>query len=499
MSAFDVSAKGKRKGESVGDPDAFVASSGDLVFEDPYGDDIIEESEDEEEGGEEVLGEEVEKEGDDATENMEMETAVSPGKTQPKRATVYRPAEGEELEFDPSAYVMYHAMSTEWPCLSFDILRDNHGEGRNRFPLTMFLACGSQAERADRNCVTLLKLTDLNKTQEKGSDDEDSDDDNDDNNSDDDLDDDPVMQHTNIPHRGGVNRIRSMPQSPGVIATLSDTSNVHIFDATKVYGTMQQKAGLTVAPQTKLSPCFTMKDHREEGFAIDWSPVTAGRLLTGDCAGVIRLTSGAAGSGGGGFGGWRVDSNKFMGHSGSVEDIQWSPSESSVFSSASSDCTVKIWDTRGKTGPQLSIDAHTADVNVISWNRNVTYLMASGSDDGSFKVWDLRALSKNEPLAHFKYHTAPITSIEFAQHDESLITVSSEDDQVSIWDLSVEAETDAEDVGDDQQEFPPQLLFIHQGQRNVKEVHFHPQIPGLLVSTAEDGFNVFKPAINVSS
>ena len=36
MSAFDVSAKGKRKGESVGDPDAFVASSGDLVFEDPY-------------------------------------------------------------------------------------------------------------------------------------------------------------------------------------------------------------------------------------------------------------------------------------------------------------------------------------------------------------------------------------------------------------------------------------------------------------------------------
>jgi ribosome assembly protein RRB1 len=101
-------------------------------------------------------------------------------------------------------------------------------------------------------------------------------------------------------------------------------------------------------------------------------------------------------------------------------------------------------------------------------------------------------------LAHFRYHREPITSIEWAPHDESVLCCSSSDNQVTVWDLSVEAEENDNSTGTALAEFPPQLLFIHQGQNNVKEIHFHPQIPGVILSTAEDGFNVFKPAINVS-
>ena len=71
-----------------------------------------------------------------------------------------------------------------------------------------------------------------------------------------------------------------------------------------------------------------------------------------------------------------------------------------------------------------------------------------------------------------------------------------------MWDLSVEADDEPNaTAGLDPSlaDFPAQLLFIHQGQSNVKEIHFHPQIPGVIMTTAEDGFNIFKPAISVTS
>lgn len=119
------------------------------------------------------------------------------------------------------------------------------------------------------------------------------------------------------------------------------------------------------------------------------------------------------------------------------------------------------------------------------------------------------------PAGTYQWHQGAITSIEWHPRDPSVLAASAADDQVSIWDLSLERDEEAERemgaTGDDVRDYPPQMLFLHQvckccgrfcnpvmqGQRDIKEVHWHPQIPGALVSTALDGFTVFKPE-NVS-
>eukprot|EP01041_Mallomonas_annulata_P004460 gene4459-8883_t len=452
----------------------------ELVFEDPFGDEFDEEDT-------AAVDTNMELENEDNIDEEETDALNDPPKHQPQ---VWRPGvdgleEGETLEYDPSAYIMYHALNMEWPCLSFDFIKDNLGDGRQRFPLTLYAVCGSQADKSDKNKLTLLKLSDMHKTQIKDDSEDESDDEGDD------LEDDPTIEHINVNHSGGINRVRVMPQSTGVVASMADSSAVHIYDLSASARSMMQKGPRTPAP---MRPTFSFRGHRDEGFALDWSQVNAGQLATGDCEGGIHVWRMESSEGGSGS--WTVDAKPFLGHTNS-------PSEGSVFCSCSADKSVRIWDTRAKS-PQISLmDLHSQDINVISWNKHVSYLLASGSDDGSFKVWDLRSVGGGgvpAPLANFNYHKEAVTSIEWAAHDESVLCVSSADDQVTIWDLSVEPDDEAAGAAPSllPDVFPPQLLFIHQGQHEVKEVHFHPQIPGLIMTTAEDGLNVFKPAITAA-
>jgi len=249
-----------------------------------------------------------------------------------------------------------------------------------------------------------------------------SDSDNESEEDDEDLDDDPTIEHVNIPHQGGVNRIRSCPHHPGLVVSMADSGLVHLFDLTFNLRSMMSPASISLqdthahhSNNNNNKPIFSFSGHSCEGFAVDWSPVAGtARLATGDCSGRIHIWNASDSS----AANWTVDNTAYSGHTGSVEDLQWSPSEQTVFASASADCSVKIWDTRGKNGSQLTWQAHSEDVNVISWNKSVGYLLASGSDDGSFKVWDLRAVSTSKaaaclPLAYFTYHKGPITSIEW--------------------------------------------------------------------------------------
>lgn len=69
----------------------------------------------------------------------------------------------ENMEYDPSAYDMLHEFRLGWPCLSFDILKDDLGDERRSFPHTVYMVAGTQAASARDNKVIVTKVSALSK------------------------------------------------------------------------------------------------------------------------------------------------------------------------------------------------------------------------------------------------------------------------------------------------------------------------------------------------
>ena len=400
---------------------------------------------------------------------------------------------GQTLSPDLTTYEMLHALSTPWPCLSFDIIKDSLGDNRKTYPATMYAVAGTQADnkREKENQLMVMKFSGLSRM-ERDHDAEDSSDD-------EDEDADPILESKSIPLTSTTNRIRAH-QIPALnssrppttlTASMTEAGHVLIHDVTPHLSSFDTP-GTIITPQQN-RPLETLRMHKSEGYAVDWSPlISTGKLATGDNDGSIFVTTRASGEG------WIVDKRPFTGHTGSVEEIQWSPSERNVFASASSDGTIKVWDVRSKSrNASLTVHVSETDVNVMSWSHQTSHLLASGADDGVWAVWDLRQwkpsgnkVSKPTPVASFDFHKEQITSVEWHPTDDSIVAVAAGDDTLTLWDLAVELDDEESKDTGGVAEVPPQLLFVHYMQK-VKEAHWHPQIPGVLIGTGE-AFNVFK-------
>jgi len=418
----------------------------------------------EEEDDDESVGEE-----DDREEEDQDKEAFVPGK--------HKLEEGEELVRDTSAYTLYHEFQTGSPCLSFDIIQDDHDRTGSPYPATAFIVAGTMA-RQKKDHLIVLKLSNMAEQQE--GDDEVTEEEVDQSKQ-------PQLTAAMVRHQGCVNRVRSFNfgNDKVLAATWSEKGAVHVWDlAEQLKATSDRHAmsHFVGQVQKQMKPIYSFEGFTNEGYALDWSIVKPGHLLTGDNSRNIHLFKPIDNAT------WAVEQRPYSGHQAAVEDIQWSPTEGSVFASCSTDKSVRIWDIRAPPNKACMIaveGAHEMDVNVISWNRQEPFIV-SGGDDGVIKVWDLRKIQEKKSVAYFKHHTGPITSIEWCPQDSSVFAASGEDNQVTQWDLAVERESE-ESV-----DVPPQLLFVHQGQEDIKEVHWHNQIEGMMISTANSGFNVFK-------
>mmetsp|Transcript_12372 Transcript_12372/g.8598 ORF Transcript_12372/g.8598 Transcript_12372/m.8598 type:complete len:205 (+) Transcript_12372:353-967(+) len=165
--------------------------------------------------------------------------------------------EEEELEYDSRAYTMLHRAKVEWPCLSMDCLvkercaldgpnnptkwfpsqlgsnefdhtqsfMDKNNIRRHkgdRFPMTVYFVAGSQAEKKSDNKIYVMKWTDMHKTVNQDDELSDSDEENDKYQE-------PTLRYEAIPHRGSINRIRSMYGSP-IVATWNEDAELAIYN-----------------------------------------------------------------------------------------------------------------------------------------------------------------------------------------------------------------------------------------------------------------------------
>ncbi|SOS78058.1 nucleolar preribosomal assembly protein, putative [Plasmodium sp. gorilla clade G1] len=309
-----------------------------------------------------------------------------------------------------------------------------------------------------------------------------------------------------IKHKyGSINRTKICKKINSLVATWCDDSNIYIYDIS------DEIKNLEVRPyneQIEKKPLHVFEKHTTEGFSLDWNPVHAAQLLTGDNNGNIYLwlpnNSGK----------WNYEllnlknmyttngnnnnnNNKYNQNKQqcSIEDIQWCKKGNglgNVFAMCSCDKSISILDIRNKnansTNKNIHIEnAHTNDVNVIAWNENTEFLLASGGDDNIIKVWDIR--NTNNAVAQLIFHKQPISSISWNFKDTYVLLASSLDNSISIWDLSVETES----LEFTDSKYPDQLLFEHLNQKFITDAKFHPHYPGLVVSTSSENFNIFKP------
>ncbi len=435
-----------------------------------------------------------------------MEEGIKPSVFVPGRHAI---DDDESLQYDPTAYDCMSSMSLEWPSLSFDIVADSLGDDRRAFPHTMFMVAGTQAASSKLNYLAVMKVSNLTqgkhgaaaaaakdkKKKDGAAEGSDSDEDMSED-SDSDEEEDAKLHVKKIAHTGGINRVRSMPQQPHVVASWADTAQVQIWDLSQQLTELANEAepapgsGKIIKVNAR-----QVHSHSAEGYALDWSPLATGRLASGDCRSKIHIWDPTP------AGKWAVG-GAMKGHEASVEDIQWSPTEATVFASCSVDKTIRIWDTRETSKAMLAVTAHETDVNVIAWNKLTAYMLASGGDDGALKVWDLRQFTPAAaaPVASFTHHRGPVTSVEWCPHEASMLLTTSSDNTLGVWDLAVERDPEEEAaLGAETnvaapEDLPAQLLFLHAGQNDLKEGHWHRQIPGMVFTTAADGFNIFKPA-----
>jgi len=250
-----------------------------------------------------------------------------------------------------------------------------------------------------------------------------------------------------INHKGEVNRARYMPQNPDLIATKAVSGEVYVFDRTK-HSSEPERGG-------QCKPDITLVGQHKEGYGLAWSPLKKGHILGASEDMTVCH--------------WDINSytkskttieptTVFRGHTAVVGDVDWHATQDHTFASVGDDKMLMVWDTRASGEPVLKIQAHEREILAVSYSPAVDHLLLTGSADNTIILHDLRTPAKR--LHTFESHTDEVLHLSWSPRNPTIFASASSDRRINIWDLS---QIGVEQTPDDQEDGPPELLFVHGG------------------------------------
>jgi histone-binding protein RBBP4 len=180
--------------------------------------------------------------------------------------------------------------------------------------------------------------------------------------------------------------------------------------------------------------------------------------------------------------------SRLIGHTATVEDVCFHPTNPSLLASCGDDGCLLLWDLRAPPRPIGGVrNAHTGDVHCLDWSRdrNARYLI-TGGDDGVVRLWDMRAIStwaiegklhqctqSAEPVYEFIADDrlgGAVSCVQWNPLDPRYF-LSATENEVIVWD------TEHMDI-----------LFRHAGHRTrIQEAYWNPYIPWVIMTTSEAG------------
>ncbi len=178
-------------------------------------------------------------------------------------------------------------------------------------------------------------------------------------------------------------------------------------------------------------------------------------------------------------------SRKYTHHNHIVNDVQYHPMVKHWIGTVSDDLTLQIIDVRRADTTRAAVvarDGHSDAINALSFNPRTEYLIATASADKTIGIWDMRNL-KNK-IHTLEGHNDAVTSLSWHPIEPSFLGSGGYDRRVIFWDLSRAGD---EQLPEDQEDGPPELVFMHGGHTNhLADFSWNLNDPWLVCSAAED-------------